>query len=495
MSRIFKIISVILLLAILVIASKNALKHYTLSNIYFKNQLLSKTQAKQLLKLIDKVEFYQPLYEVDFPSVYTFFNPIKRDDTSKERAKLIHEYLKSDIRYKKLNILDVGSSLGYMPLYFGNLNNRVLGIDSNSNNIAVSEFLAQLNNNPDISFKSSSFDDEFVKNMPYHYDVTFIFSVLHHIIREKGIDFVQDLMVNLLDKSPILFVELAIKEEKVDFPWRSSLPDNPLDIFSKCKNLSIEKIGEFKTHLSDVKRPLYVVKKQSITVNNQSYDYNSMNLRGYNHNDPDGMDTRTRRYYASDEYYIKEIVATDDTAKNEAKQLTSFFQNNKLLISAIPTPKLIDWEQTDNRFIFIFEKIKGAKLLADQLRNLDSKQKIDIAKQTINIMSIMEQSGVYHNDIRTWNLMLKENQDNTFKVFVIDFDMASNNKTEDPLESLLWLMYDLNYETLEEVNHTKNMFLTPISDYGIFSDIASVIINKKVNSSKELLDFIEHNEK
>lgn len=495
MKKALKITTIILAIILLGITSKYALKYYISSNISFKDQLITRPQAKRLLKLINKVEFYQPLYEVDFPAVYTFFNPIKRADTSNERAKLIHDYLRSDIQYKKLNILDVGSSLGYMPLYFGNLNNKVLGIDSNSNNIAVSNFLAQLNNNPDINFKIASFDEKYVNNMPYYYDATFIFSVLHHIINEKGIDFVQDLMVNLLDKTPMLFVELAIKEEKVDFPWRSTLPDNPLDIFAKCKNYSVEKIGEFKTHLSDVKRPLYVVKKQSLTVNNRSYNYNVMKLRSFNHNDPDDIDKRIRRYYTGDEYYIKEIIATDDTEKKQVEQLISFYQDQESLISSIPTPKLIDWEQTDNRFIFVFEKIKDAKTLSDQLKHLDSKQKIDIVKQTIKIMSIVEQSGVYHNDIRPWNLMLEENQDDTFKVFVIDFDAASHTKTEDPLESLLWLMYDLNYETLEEVNHLeKNMFLVPITDYGIFSDIASVIINKKVNSTKELLSFIEQNE-
>lgn len=494
MHKRLKIIAVISAIILLGTAFIYAPKYYTLSHTYFKGELLPVSRTNKLLKLLNKVEFYQPLYGIKFPTTYKPSNAIKRAGTSEDRAETIHEYLKADIQYKKLNILDVGSSLGYMPLYFGNLNNIVLGIDNNANNVAVSNFLKTLNNNPDITFKLANFDQEYINKMPYSYDITFIFSVLHHIIYQKGLEYTQNLMNDLLDKTPILFVELAIKEEEVTAPWRSALPDNPLDIFAKCKNIHVEKLGEFGTHLSNVKRPLYVVKKQSLTINDSSYNYNTMKLRSFNHNDPKGVDNRTRRYYTGDDYYIKEVVVSDDIAKNEIKQLISFYQDQKSLISSIPVPNLIDWEQSGDRFRFVFEKIEEANVLAEQLKNLDNKQKLDIVKQTVNIMSTLEQSGIYHNDIRLWNILFQRNKDDTLKVFVIDFDMASDTKIEEPLESVLWLMYELNRESIYKLNHSKNnMFLTPVSDYGEFSDIASVIIGKKVNNLKELLDFMENN--
>ncbi len=235
------------------------LKNYVVQNTYVK---APKNSVQELLELLEKIEYYQPLYNIKFPAIYDFFNHVKREDTSKNRAETVYSYLKEDMKFKKLHILDVGSNLGYMSLFMGDHGGAVLGLDTNLDHIKIARILGKLNNLTDVAFELEEFNPEYISKMDNSYDVAFIFSVLHHVTLIHGLEYTQDLMVNLLDKVPLLFVELAIAEEKVNFPWRAALPEDPLAVFAKCKNCEIEKIGEFDTHLSNIKRPLYVVKKK-----------------------------------------------------------------------------------------------------------------------------------------------------------------------------------------------------------------------------------------
>lgn len=241
------------------------LNNYTELNTYVKNQKVSEVEAKELINLLGKVEYYQPLYNIKFPKLYRLLNSAGRKDASKERADLIYSYLQDEIKFKKLHILDIGSSLGYMPLYFSDKDhgsNITLGIDVNPYNVNISRILAKINKLPNANFEIAEFNPEYIENMSNSYDVAFIFSVLHHINFNHGLEYTQNLVVKLLDKVPLLFIEFAIAEEKVNFPWRETLPEDPLVFFAKCSDCKVEKLGEFNTHLSDVKRPLYVVKKK-----------------------------------------------------------------------------------------------------------------------------------------------------------------------------------------------------------------------------------------
>ncbi len=235
------------------------LENYAVQNTYVK---APEEPVQELLESLKKVEYYQPLYNIKFPIAYEFFNQVKREDTSKKRAETVYSYLKEEMKFKKLHILDVGSNLGYMSLFMGDRDGVVLGLDTNLDHINISRILAKLNNLPNVNFDLEEFNPEYISRMDNSYDVVFIFSVLHHVTLAYGLEYTQNLMVKILDKVPLLFVELAIAEEKVNFPWRAALPADPLAIFAKCTDCQVEILGYFDTHLSDVKRPLYVIKKK-----------------------------------------------------------------------------------------------------------------------------------------------------------------------------------------------------------------------------------------
>lgn len=218
-----------------------------------------------------------------------------------------------------------------------------------------------------------------------------------------------------------------------------------------------------------------------------SFKHDDKNLRW--------KDNRTRRYYIGDQYFIKEIVVNGEENKKTVSNLISFYQNNKELIASLPIPKLIDWSEEGDKYRFVFDSIKGTNV-ADKIDSFDNQQKKEIVQQTVKITSILEKNGIYHNDIRSWNLIVNRDSKNNLQTILIDFDNAKSIETESSLESILWLMFDLNAGIVKNIDHskeTKDILLVPPSDYGIFSNIAAAIIDKKVTNMQELLSFIEKN--
>lgn len=202
-----------------------------------------------------RVEFYQPLYN---------FSLLKKKPKRKcvDRAELIFDSLKTFGAGAR--ILDVGCNLGYFSFYFAQRDYLVTGIDSDKHHIAVCNGVKRINKLP-VQFLTQEFSIDFIDEIPEHaYDVAFIFSELHHIVYTQGIDYVKTLLEKLLDKIPIVFVELALKDEKTQAPWRVYLPDEAISIFEKCNHTTIKLLGYSLTHLSEVARPVYLLQKKKL---------------------------------------------------------------------------------------------------------------------------------------------------------------------------------------------------------------------------------------
>ena len=497
-----KNLSIILLLTVLISSTyiyKSKVLNYVESiELYNNNQNISFKDSKRIINILNKLSFYQPLYGIKLPDIFSK-RVSQRGDSSKLRATTIEDYLKEDIKLKSLNILDVGSNMGYMDLYFGALGSKTHGIDYNADNIEMSRLIAKINKLQNVKFDVSEFTAEYVENMDYSYDVAFLFSMLHHIIPFKGIEYTQDLMVNLLNKVPLVFVELAIAEEKVDMPWKHSLPKDPLEIFAKCKGCKIELLGHFDSYLSEVKRPLYVVRNTEFEINKKKYSYNDLTFASHKHTNK-MLDERNRRYYISDKYFIKEIIANDILSKYACNTIIQFYKNYSEVLSLLNAPKLYDWDQNGERFRFVFELVSGNNLI-NIMHSLNDEEKIDVLYSAVNQIAILEKSGLYHNDIRLWNFLINNQKDNSLEVRLIDYDTTMPIMLwENPLDSILHFMYSLNSEKVESLGPTLNFSSNnirdiPNKDFGIFEKISKVIIDNEFKSVNELLLWLEKNKK
>lgn len=205
----------------------------------------------ELEQYLNRVEYYQPLYGI------SGFEPPLRG--CRDRALAIESAL-SPID-KPLRLIDFGSSLGYFPFFFADRGAITAGFDINPANTAVALATQRLTQIPAI-FKTAALDLDTVRSIaPGTCDVALILSVLHHITHKRGLDYVATMLAELLDRVPTLVLELAHKNEDVEFAWQASLPDDPLEILKNCAGVQAKLIGHFASHLSASTRPMYLVSR------------------------------------------------------------------------------------------------------------------------------------------------------------------------------------------------------------------------------------------
>ena len=388
-------------------------------NVYHRDRRLD--DLKQYLK---EVEAYQPTY-----GLTGLIDKPQRD--SKDRCEVIRAYLGNPARLK---LLDIGSSLGYIPFYFADRGASTEGWEYNPKNVEVARLIGQLNG-VETSFKTKEFDLDTVDAMQENeFDAVTILSVMHHVTFYKGLDYSKKLMKALLEKCPVVIVELAKKGEDKKLEWDASQPKDELAIFDLVKDeVNIKKIGEFSNHLSKNKRPLYVVeRKKTLRVNDKNYAYLEKSNEAYSNSPIAGADMR-RFYYFGEGFVAKEYQFGKKVGQNKKQIIAEL--NTLLNTENVPSlPELLDYELSDKGARVLIKKVKG-QLLDELVGRTDNLPADKIMKDVLSALSELEQEGLHHNDVRSWNI-LYDGQIAT----LIDYGFVSHKQKDDDLVALLWVV-------------------------------------------------------
>lgn len=402
----------------------------------------------RLKELLSRVEPYQPIYGltglIDTPA-----------RTSLDRCRAIEQYLDGQIIGKRF--LDIGSSLGYMCFFFADRGAKSEGWEMNVDNAEASRAAGDLNG-ISIDIKTKSFDDQTVGTIrETEYDVITILSVIHHIIHYNGLEYTQRLMAEVVRKTPTLFVELAKKGEDKSLFWDAAQPEDELSVFDLIKDeVTIKKIGEFGNHLSKNKRPLYVVEqKKTIKVNDKKYIYNKVSSQAYDFSEA-ARHNEKRRYYWTNNSLIKEYMfergKTDDNARLIINEIACLFKTKDIQF----IPKMIDYEVSNNGAKIVYELIKGEAISTRQTYSDDAL--MVIYNDLLGVLKELHGIGIYHNDIRTWNVLYDGKH-----AFIIDLAQASGIDEDHDLIALMWVMSSL-YKGVRESTEMAKLVLPSIKD-------------------------------
>ncbi len=448
----------------------------------FKQTVMSGSiQSKSLsvIKEIDsllnnQVEHYQPIYGI--PGKF-FTTKAKR--ACSDRAKIIERYFNNDVN--SLRILDIGSSLGYFCFYLADRGALAEGWDFNDLNYYVSNLTKEINTISNAKFVLRSLDLDTVKNIPYdNYDCVLALSVFHHIKHEHGLAYCQDLIKSLLDKIPVLIIELANKNENKHY-LIDTLPTNELEFFSRVKNYNIEKIGDFDTHVSETKRSMYAISQKHITVNNHKYVINKVLYKSFQFfNSP-----IQRRYYYTTNYLIKKYHLAPHVVNEENfKQIINEINILNIIGPAniSHTARLVDYELGKTSVVLVLNRINGT-LLPDLIDRLNIKEKDNIVKSILVILCELESVGIFHNDIRSWNIII----DNNNEPHIIDFGLASLAENENNLIAFAYLVNSLITNRPESNTYNKKT-LPAFSKSILYTKYISPLNSGKIKSFKNLYD-------
>ena len=380
----------------------------------------------ELRTLVARVEPYQPIYNL--PDIIA--EP-KRE--TRERCEAIEAAI-GPVRGKR--ILDIGSSLGYLCFYFQDRNARAEGWDYDAANILVARKAAKITGiSPGFYVKELNL--ETLKDLPSNqFDLVIVLSVFHHIIHARGLDYVQRLVRELLDKTPCLFVELAKRGEDPTLVWDKSQPVDELAIFQLVRDsVDIKKIGDFHNHLSDKTRPLYMVStKKTVEVGSRRYSYHVASNEAYERSPMTMMQVR-RRYYYSDEYVIKEYSTDGENAEENVGQMLSeivVYLNVLRKTKVFHAPVLVDYDIGADYIKVVLERIDGT-LVSETTKGRAAGSVERLLTDTLRTLADLRRLGLNHNDVRSWNIIV--NQEG---FFLIDYGLASATTVGSDLVDLLW---------------------------------------------------------
>jgi len=386
------------------------------------------TRLKLLAEQLQHVEHYQPIY-----NIAGLINTPARGESA-QRAGTIEENI-GDIRGQR--ILDIGSSLGYFSFYFADRGAIVEGWEENAQNAEVSRAISAING-VEVAFKTKELNATTVKAIDTdQFDTVLVLSVFHHIVRFNGLEYTQQLIKELIERVPVMVVELAIKGEDNKLIWDKHQPEDELELFDLVRDkVEIKKIGEFGTHLSSKKRPLYVVTlKKNLLLNGRRYQYDRISQRAYKGSLLPYRGIK-RRYFIGKDYVVKDYsldeMNFDINITQILNEIATLSQCKRLGI--YHAPEMVDFDIENRRNARMVQKYIYGQLVSDIEEPLPPTQVRAIIQDVLKTAAQLQNSGIYHNDIRSWNTIIRNKS-----AWLIDYALAGTEDVDNNGVAVLWL--------------------------------------------------------
>lgn len=341
-----------------------------------------------------------------------------------ERLGLITQqygYLSRELG-RPLRVLDLGCAQGFFSFSLAARGASVVGVDFQQENIHVCQALADENPDLDVSFRIGRIEDTIEALKADQFDLAIGLSVFHHIVHLHGVTKVKRLLSHLASCTQAMILELAVKEEPLF--WRFSQPQDPRELIEQCAFYRL--MGQFNTHLSPVPRPMYLISNTRVILE----DFNQPFERWQDHpySGAGFAHKKSRRYYFGENYVCKVFyysppnnLLTDEEGQRNREELS----NEAEILTHPPrefkTPALLAYGNNDHFGWLVMEKLSG-RLLSDMLRAGEALDREKILQSLLVELVKLEKQGLWHDDIRLWNIMVDDQQ----KASLIDFGSIVN---------------------------------------------------------------------
>lgn len=367
----------------------------------------------------------------------------------------VHDALQKIIG-RPLRVLDLGCAQGFFGFSLAERGAVVHGVDYLDKNIAVCLALAEEHPNFQVSFESRRVEDVIARLGKDQYDLILGLSVFHHIIHEKGVGSVKTLLNHAIECSGALIIETALREEPLY--WA---PAQPQESRSLLENIAfVHELARHETHLAPIPRPLYVASNRYWVLGEHAGRFESWTVDP--HAFARGTHEGSRRYFFSPDYVVK-IYRFDHQRgvhnRTEFTRETEFLGNPP---ADFTTPAFISGSNDTEGWV-VLERKRG-RLLLDMLLEGAELDRMAILRAVLGQLAVLEASGLYHNDVRTWNILVVE--DGT--VLLIDLGSISKQENdcvwpENRFLSFFIFVHELATGVIDQPEPLRNVAITPYS--------------------------------
>ncbi|MGN5644512.1 methyltransferase domain-containing protein [Xanthomonas hortorum] len=341
---------------------------------------------------------------------------------------------------RPLRVLDLGCAQGFFSLSLAAEGHTVHGVDFLDLNVNVCKALAAENPLFAASFEHGTVEDVIARLEQDQYDLVLGLSVFHHLVHDKGILNVSELCRKLSETTSAGIFELALREEPLY--WAPSLPQDPFELLSSYAFVRL--LSRQETHLSAVSRPLYFTSSRFWYVDGIVGDFASWSAESHAHGR--GTHLQSRRYYFGAQSFVKKMtLGVEERAEINLREFVNEVEFLSNPPPNYPAPRLIA-SLNDSKDLFLARSMMDGRLLSQAIDEGSAYNADEIIAQILEQLVLLERAGLYHNDVRCWNILLASEG----RAVLIDYGAISTNATDCSwLEDLLFSFLITVKEILE----------------------------------------------
>ncbi len=373
------------------------------------------TDPDRIKNLVEKLpEVYQPIYG------HPEFTQRASRACDDRLAAIVRCYDSlAALLGRPLKVLDLGCAQGYFGFGLAARGAQVHGVDQLEANVELCRKLAAENPKLQATFEVGSAEEAIADLEPEAYDLILGLSVLHHVIHAKGQAEVGALIERASFCVGALILELALREEPLY--WAPAQPADPRDLLAKIG--FVREIARFSTHLSEIPRPLYVASRRYWVFDDQAGQFESWSDEP--HALGNGTHCGSRRYFFGADTIVKQYRF--DQTRGEFN--LAEFGREKWFAEHAPRgfslPEPIAFLDGRSEAWVRMRRWRG-RLLLDYLREEAPLDRKAIVLAVLEQLAILEGEGLYHSDLRTWNVLIGDGQE----VYVLDFGSISQERED-----------------------------------------------------------------
>lgn len=336
-------------------------------------------------------------------------------------AQIISVYQALEMVFARpLRVLDLGCAQGFFSHSLSQLGAQVHGVDFLEANIAVCKALAAERGDCGIVFDTARIEDVLSRLEVNRYDLILGLSVFHHIVEALGAPPVRGMLAAAGVKVAAALFEIAVAEEPIY--WAAAQPQSARELLSDYA--FVHEIARHGTHLSDVRRPFFASNRYWY-LDGQAGVFDRWTTAS-NKVVPDPH-RGTRRSYFSDKNFITQF-RLDDKAKREQNLLewenaVTFLKDSP---SGLTVPRLDGCGKSNTEAWLIRELLPGMTLETHIAEGRKSYDPGGVLREVLLQLQAMEAAGLYHNDLRTWNVIV----DPAGGATLIDYGSVSKSRMD-----------------------------------------------------------------
>lgn len=398
----------------------------------------------------------------DLPEIYQaiYGHPDIAQDTSRacvdrlERIAEVHDALVTQLG-RPLRVLDMGCAQGFFSLSLAARGAEVHGVDFLDKNVRVCQALAHEHPQLRVSFSVGRLEDVVSTLQQDQYDLVLGLSVLHHVVHEHGVNKVQQWMSHLASVTKATVLELALREEPLY--WGTSQPEHYVELIESYA--FSHELGLFGTHLSEIKRPLLVASNYYWFCGAHAEAFERWSSEA--HELAQGTHQGSRRYFWGAQAFAKVVRFEGERGQFNRSE----FEREIAILKSPPmgfkVPRLLNHSLSENEGFVVMERLDG-RLLLDVMRAGEPVDAWHVVHNILPQLVALEAAGLYHQDIRSWNLMML----NSGEVRLIDFGSIAPEPRDCMWPTNIFLAFlifiqELTVRRVESLSPLRDVAITP----------------------------------